>query len=337
MKANRVAVIGINLISASVALGLREQKEPIEIVGYDADRAIADLAKVRGVFDEVRRKPGPTCEGAYLVIVSERLPDIEETFLEISCHLEAGAVVTDTARLKAPVLRWAEKILPERVSFVGGHCILNPAVVGLGPPKGLGDASADLVKDALYCFTPSPKASSGAIETCSWLAHTIGAHPFFLDVDEHDGLQAGIEGLPDLLTIALLRATVDTPGWEEMRKFATHRFATATEAIEDAVKQHPSIYLNRENILRRLDALMEELMYLRSVLSEGDEEALAETAAKAADSRDRWMEERRRGTWSRQDAPGTQDVPGAAQQVGHMIFGNLVPRFGQTRGKSEEE
>lgn len=337
MKANRVAVIGINIISASVALGLREHKEPIEIVAYDADRAIADLAKARGVFDEVKRKAGPTCEGAYLVIVSERLADIEGTFSEISPHLEAGAIVTDTARLKAPVLRWAEQFLPEDVSFVGGHCILNPAVIGQGSPEGLGDASADLLKDALYCFTPSPLASRAAIETCSWLAHSIGAHPFFLGVDEHDGLQAGVEGLPDLLTIALVRATVDTPGWEEMRKFATYRFAAATEAIEDAVKQHPSVYLNRENIIRRLDTLMEELMYLRTVLAEADEEIFAETAAKAANSRDRWMKERRRGIWSDPDPAGTQDVPGAAQQVGHMLFGNLASRFDRTRGDSEEE
>jgi prephenate dehydrogenase len=337
MNSNRVAIIGINLISASIALGLQEYKEPVEVVGHDADRAIADLAKVRGIFDEVRRKPGPACEGASLVIVAEPLANIERTLAAISSHLEEGAVVTDTARLKVPVLHWAENLLPERVSFVGGHLILNPAVVGLRSLEGLDDAAAELLREALYCFTPSPNASSVSIEVSTWLAYAIGAHPFFMDVTEHDGLQAGVEGLPDLLTIALLRTTVDKPGWEEMRKFAGRRFAVATEAVEDISKRHPSLFLNRENVLQRLDALIEELVYLRDILRQADEAALEETSAAAAESRSRWMKERRQGIWAEEGVFDTRDVPGAAQQLGRMIFGPLASRFKEAPDKAEEK
>jgi prephenate dehydrogenase len=337
MNSNRVTIIGINLISASIALGLQAYDDPIEVVGYDADRATADLVNVRGIFDDVRRKPGLACEGASLVIVAEPLADVEEAFAAISPHLEEGAVVTDTARLKAPVLRWAENLLPERASFVGGHLILNPAVVGLRTLEGLEDASADLLKEALYCFTPSPQASSTSIEVATWLAYALGAHPFFIDVTEHDGLQAGVEGLPDLLTIALLRATVDKPGWEEMRKFAGRRFAVATEAVDDISKHHPSLFLNRENILQRLDALIEELVYLRDVLRGADEEALAETSTAAAEGRSRWMKERRQGMWVEKDTFDRRDVPNAAQQLGRMIFGNLASRFKAEPDESEEK
>jgi prephenate dehydrogenase len=269
--------------------------------------------------------------------VAEPLADIEEAFAAISPHLENGAVVTDTARLKTPVLRWAEHLLPGRVSFVGGHLIPNPAVVGLRSLEGLEDASADLLREALYCFSASPNASSAAIEVCTSLAYALGAHPFFIDVTEHDGLQAGVEGLPDLLTIALLRATVDTPGWEEMRKFAGRRFAVATEAVEDISERHPSLFLNRENILHRLDALVEELVYLRNVLHQADEEALAETSAAAAESRSRWMKERRQGMWTEQGAFDMRDVPSAAQQIGRMILGNLASRFKGAPDESEEK
>lgn len=337
MNSNRVAIIGVDLISASIALGLQAYKEPVEVFGYDADRAIADLAKVRGIFDEVRRKPGPACEDASLVIVAEPLADIERTFAAISPHLGEGAVVTDTARLKAPVLRWAENVLPERVSFVGGHPILNPAVVGLRSLEGLDDAGAELLREALYCFTPSPNASSAAIEVSTWLAYALGAHPFFMDVIEHDGLQAGVEGLPDLLTIALLRATADKPGWEEMRKFAGRRFAVATEAVEDISERRPSLFLNRENILQRLDALIEELVYLRDMLRQADEEALEETSVAAAESRSRWMRERQQGIWAEEGAFDTRDVPSAAQQLGRMIFGNLASRFKEPPDRSEEK
>ncbi len=347
---NRIAIIGIDLISASIAFALQKREESIELIGYDADRAVADLAKVRGAFDEVRRKPGPACEGAGLVIVAQPLADIRSTFAAISSHLEDGTVVTDTARLKAPVLRWAEELLPEHVSFVGGHLIPNPAIIGLKVLEGLDDASPDLLREALYCFTASSSASGEAVDVCSWLAYAVEASPFFIDMKEHDGLLAGIEGLPDLLTVALLRATVDTPGWEEMRKFAGRRFATATEAVDDIYTHHPSLFLNRENILHRLDALIEELVHLRRLLAQDDEDALEAALAEAAEGRSRWIKQRQKGMWTR-DALDTGSGPGAAgingipgvngipKQLGRMLFGDLASRLwrGDPRSRDESE
>lgn len=337
MSSSRIGIVGIDLISASIAFALQKREEDIELIGYDADPAIADLANVRGAFDDVRRKPGPACEGAELVIIAQPLANMERTFTAISSHLEDGAVVTDTARLKAPVMEWAENILPERVSFVGGHIIPNPAVVGLRALEGLDDAEGDLLKEALYCFTASPAVSSAAIDVCGWLAYAVGANPLFIDVKEHDGLLAGIEGLPDLLTVALLRATVDTPGWTEMRKFAGRRFAAATEAVDDISLDHPSLFLNRENIIHRLDALIEELARLRRLLAQSDEEALEEALVEAAEGRSRWMKQRRKGMWAREGAFETRDVPGVARQLGRMIFGDLASRLKRAPDEPREE
>ena len=336
MTSNRIAIIGIDLISASVGFALQEREESLTLVGYDRDPAIADLAKVRGAVDDVRRMPGPACEGADLVIVAEPLTEIESMFEAISPYLEEGTVVTDNARLKAPVGRWAADLLPDHISFVGGHLIPNPAVVGLRALEGLGDADPSLLREALYCFTASPDTSAAAIDVCSWLAYAVQANPFFMDVQEHDGLLAGVEALPDLLTVALLRATIDTPGWNEMRKFAGRRFATATEAVDDVHVRHPSLFLNRENILSRLDTLIEELVQLRRLLARGEEEALEETLASAAAGRSRWMKERRQGMWAER-VFDTRDVPSAAKQLGQMIFGNLASRLKRAPDKSENE
>lgn len=337
MSSNRIAIIGADVVSASIAFALQERQESLELVGYDADPAVADLANVRGVFDDIERKPGTACEGAELVIVAQPLATMESTLAAIAPHLAEGAVVTDTAPLKEPVLRWAANVLPEHASFVGGHLIPNPAVVGLQALEGLDDASADLLREALHCFTPASNTPSAAIDVCSWLADAVGANPFFIDVKEHDGLLAGVEGLPDLLTIALLRATVDTPGWEEMRKFAGRRFASATEAVDELTTRRPSLFLNRKNVLQRLDALIEELTHLRDVLKRGDGEALEQTVSEAAEGRSRWMKERRQGMWTERNTFDTRDVPSAARQMGRMIFGNLASRLKRAPDESSED
>jgi len=326
MDLKRVAIIGTNVISVSIAFGLKEQKDPPEIVGYDDNKIAADLSRARGAFDQVERKPGRACQDADLVIVAVPLFDVRETFAAIAPHLKPGCLVIDTAPLKRPVLDWAKELLPEHVSFVGGHIIPNPAIIGLAPLEELDISSAELLREALCCFTPAPGRSGAAIDACSELAHMLDARPFFIDVTEHDGMQAGVEELPDLLTIALLRATVDTPGWQEMRKFAGSRFAAATYAADDAHQRHAAVFLNRQNVLHRLDALLGELMRLRDLLGKGDSEALEEVFAIAAEGRARWIGEREQGMWVKEGTVSTEDLPSASEQIGQMLFGERLSK-----------
>ena len=335
MDFKRITIIGANYISLSIALRLKTQKEPPEIIGYDAKRVTADLARAQGAFDRVKRKPGPACQDADLVIVAVPLTAIRETFTAIAPHLNPGTLVTDIARLKAPVMRWAEELLPKNAVFVGGRPILNPAVVGLEPIEGLDKASDDLLEEALYCFTTPPGVSDAVIIALDNLAQTLGAHPFFIDVTEHDGLQAGVEGLPDLLSVALLRTTVDTPGWREMRKFAGHRFATVTAAA--AHERHTAVLLNRENILRRLNVLLAELVHLRDLLSKGDAQLLEETFTGAAEGRERWIGERERGMWAKERSIRSNQIPTLGTQVRQMFLGEGLGRRREETDRSQKK
>jgi prephenate dehydrogenase len=337
MDINRVAIIGVDCISVSVALGLKAQKEPPEIIGSDADRTVADFGRSKGAFDQVAREPGQACQGADLVIVAVPLSVIRETFAAIAPHLETGCLVTDTARLKAPVMRWAEELLPEYVFFVGGHPIPNPAIAGSESLEDLEAASADLLREALYCFTTSSRTSGAVIDAFAGLARALETQPFFIDVTEHDGMQAGVEGLPDLLAIALLRATVDTPGWQEMRKFAGYRFAGATAAAADAHERCTALFLNRENVLLRLNALLSELVRLRDLLTQDDAGSLEETFVATADGRARWLEEREQGMWIRERVVNTEDIPSAGENIRRIFFGDMVTRREKRADHSRKE
>jgi prephenate dehydrogenase len=330
MNIKHVAIIGTNPISVAIALALKAHKDAPEIVGYDAETLAADLARARGAYDRTERKLDRVCRDADLLFVTVPLSDVRETFAAIAPHLKPGALVIDTTRLKAPVMAWAEELLPENVLFVGGHLVLNPAVVGLESLEELDEANADLLREALYCFVTPPGVADVVINACAGLAEVLGVNPLFMDVTEHDGLQAGVEGLSDVVAVALLRATVDTPGWEEMRKFAARRFAVSTEAADDAPDRHFAVFLNRENILRRLDVLLHELLYLRDLLSQDREEMLKETFVAAAEGREQWIAERDRGMWIEEQTGSSVQIPGAGRQIRQMFLGNM-------RGRREED
>jgi prephenate dehydrogenase len=326
MDIRQVAVIGVDCISTSIALALKAQKEPPEIVGYDADAVAADLARAQGALDRVTRKPDRACRDAELIIVAVPVSAVRDTFAAIAPHLRPGCLVTDTAHLKGPVIRWAEELLPDNVFFAGGHIIPNPAIVGFDPLEGLEAASADLLKEALYCFVTPGGTSSSVIDALSALAEALGAHHYFIDAVEHDGLQAGVEGLPDLLALALLRTTIDAPGWQEMRKFAGHRFAVATHDAADAYERSAALFLNREHVVRRLNLLLRELIYLRDLLSQEDTESVEQALIDAAEGRDRWIAEREQGMWVNRENLRGAPISTAGQQIGQMIFGERLSR-----------
>lgn len=337
MDFKQVAIIGVDYISVSIALGLKAQKKPPKIIGHDADTAAANFARSKGVLDRVERRIGRVCQSADLVIVAVPLSAVRETFAAIAPHLQPGCFVTDTARLKAPVMRWAEELLPENVFFVGGHPIPNPAIVGFDPLEALEVASADLLKGALYCFILPTGIPGTVVDVFTGLARALEAYPFFIDVTEHDGLQAGVEDLSDLLAVALLRATVDTPGWQEMRKFAGRRFATATKAAADAHERHATVFLNRENVLLRLDVLLSELVRLRDRLAQDDAESLEEAFAAAAEGRAHWIEEREQGLWSKERAINTDHIATSRERLSQMIVGGMITRMSKGQDRSRRE
>jgi len=339
MNFNRVAIVGADCISVSIALGLRAQNAASTIAGYLIDQAAEDVTRVKGAFDQVSRRIDRVVRGADLVIVSVPLYAVRDVFHEIAPHLQPGCLVTDTARLKEPVMRWAGKLLPEKVAFVGGHPVPNPAIVGLSPLDDLREARADLLKQALYCFTPPPATSDAVIGAFAGLAEALEAQPFFIGVTEHDGLQAGIEELPNLLSFALLLATVDAPGWQEMRKFAGYSFATMTEATVNVHERHAAIFFNRENVLLHLNGLLSELVRLRNLLAEGDEEAIEKILLTAAQGRATWIEERRKGIWAAEGRNVKADqIPTPGERVGRMFVGeHLLNRLREGPDHSRRE
>ena len=102
-----------------------------------------------------------------MVILSLPVVAIRDTMQAIAPYLQPGALVTDTASLKTPVLRWAEEILPESAHFVGGDPVISAASAGAE------EASADLLKNALYCLCPSPRAAPDAVRLASGLVERL--------------------------------------------------------------------------------------------------------------------------------------------------------------------
>ncbi|NIO72551.1 MAG: prephenate dehydrogenase/arogenate dehydrogenase family protein [Anaerolineae bacterium] len=295
MSKPRITIVGLGLIGGSIGLALRQAGNDYEVVGHDREHAVAGQARKLGAVSKTEWNLISACEGADLIIIATPVVAIKETLTAIAPYLKPGCLVTDTGSIKGPVVAWAKGILPDTVNFVGG----NPIISQEGSlPTGIEGARADLFQGGLYCLTPLPEAAPQAVQLATDLVHLLGAKPFFLDAAEHDGLVAGVDHLPFVLSAALLGTTVQSPAWREMRKLAGDAFQSVTRfSSGDAATYRDACLTNGENIVRWIDACLARLEELREVIAAQEAEKLEKTFEEAMSVRDRWLRDKADGRW----------------------------------------
>ena len=320
MSKPRIAIVGLGFIGGSIGLALHQAEAEFEIVGHDRERSAANQARKIGAVDKTDWNLVSACEEADLIIIAIPSGGIKDTLAAIGPYLKPGCLITDTASIKAPVIEWAEEILPKEVNFVGG----DPIVGDVGTEGGIDAARADLFSGAIYCLTPSVGAVPDAVRLASDFAYLLGAKPYFLDPLEHDGLIAGVDHLPFVLSAALMGVTTESPSWREMRKLAGGAFENATRFISaDPSTYRDACLVNSQNIVRWIDACSEKLGELKETILTADAEELERVFEEAMMARQKWLSAREAGDWEKQSS----EIPSMGSFMGQLFgLGRLGKR-----------
>jgi prephenate dehydrogenase len=318
---NRVAILGTGLIGSSIGLALKAARPQTQIVGYDASGD--NLRRAQGLKAIDRRASlRDALADADLVIVSIPVASMKALFEEMAALLPVHALVMDTGSSKASVLQWASDLLPNGVRFVGGHPMAGKTETG---PDA---ADAKLFQGAVWCLAPLPSTPRAAIDDAVRLVESLGAAPYFLDPDEHDGLVASVSHLPYLMSVALIGHLGREKSWRETASVAAGGFAYATHLTDSDPQMFADIMrTNRDNIARRLDLYISELESLRDAIA-SDSPALKETFVRAQTLHQDWLAGRAQG----QASEGENPLPTTRS----MLTGSLFGRFGREKEKEKE-
>ncbi|MGE5602220.1 MAG: prephenate dehydrogenase [Nitrososphaerales archaeon] len=323
-----VAIVGLGLIGASAGLALRNYQDKVSVIGHDANPDLAAKAKKAGAVDRTEWNLISAVSSADRVILALPLSEIRGTLDAIKEDLRPGCIVVDTADVKAPVMQWAAELLPQEVHFVGGHPIVLSETL---EPEG---ARPDLFNGKLFCLTPGLSTEGTAVQLAADVAEALGAKPFFLDADEHDGLVAGVEQLPALLAAALLSVTSNSPGWNDMRKLAGNQFFASTSMTSQSGKEALAGPLgNRANTIYWIDAMLAELTSYRDQLARGEADNLAARFDEGIAAGRSWLNATYSGNWD-VDPSAAAEMPTAASTMRDMLFGRRNP---QGRAKQGEQ
>ncbi|HLZ09662.1 MAG TPA: prephenate dehydrogenase/arogenate dehydrogenase family protein [Chloroflexota bacterium] len=311
----RVTILGTGFVGTSLGLALKAHRPDLEIVGHDREYARAGEAKKMGAIDRADWNIPSALEGAGLVIIATPLAALERLLGQIGEFLQPGCVVTDTASLKEPVLRWADLHLRGRANYVSG----NPIV---GNVAGDRRPSATIFADRTYCIVPSVHASDDAVEQVTRLTVAIGAKPLFLDAAEHDGFVATVDQLPGLLASLLMSFASNGPAWRDGQRLAGPVFGAATSmALDDPADRQVALLANREALVRSIQLLQVELGEVARLVESGSVAPLQKLLDEARDHRAAWQP----GVGPVMEDPAT-DMPRARDQLSTWFLGGLRGR-----------
>ncbi len=267
----RVALIGLGLIAASMALAMRRAGLAGHIAGTARTAETRAAAQELGLCDSVVETAAEAVAGADLVVLAVPVGAMAALAEEIAPHLAPGATVTDVGSVKQAVIAAVGPHIPPGVQFVPGHPIAGTEQSG--PRAGF----AELFRNRWCILTPLPDTEASAVSRLRALWEGMGATVDEMDAAHHDLVLAVTSHAPHLIAYTMvgvaddLRRVTDS----EIIKYSAAGFRDFTRiAASDPTMWRDVFLTNRDATLEILGRFTEELFALQRAIRTGDGEML---------------------------------------------------------------
>ena len=256
---NRVAIIGLGLMGASLGLALKKGKIAKTVVGFARRPATRKMALKRKVADIVCGRIEDAVKCADLAVICAPVGIIPGLAKQCLQFAPDNAVLTDVGSAKVGIVSEIEKTrgkTGKNVNFVGSHPIAG------SEQHGLEAARADLYRGSVVALTPTPRTSKNALRVASKFWRALGAQVVVIPPREHDRIIARTSHLPHIIA-ALLAACVGRDHSGRYVKLCGSGFRDTTRVAEGDPELWRDILENNACFLRKeLESFEKELRHL---------------------------------------------------------------------------
>ena len=265
---SKVAIIGIGLIGASIALAARHHKSESRIALYDRDEAVRKTAQDLNIGDEICADSAACVADADLVILAVPVGAMKAVMNEIKDHLKQGTIITDTGSTKRSVIRDIVPLIPNTCHLVAGHPLAGTEFSG--PEAGFPS-----LFDGRYWLIIPGEAPQEKVSQLEQFLSALGAMTEQMGADYHDRILALTSHLPHLIAYTIVGTATDLEQdlKNDVIRFSASGFRDFTRiAASDPVMWRDVFINNDEAILEMLQRFNEDLSYLQRAIrwKEGD-------------------------------------------------------------------
>ena len=266
---DRVAILGVGLIGASIALAARAAGAAEAIALYDIDagvRARARALRLGEVFDDAQQ----AAAGAALVILAVPVGAMGPAMAAAAPALKPGAIVTDVGSVKRAAASAIAAHLPAHALLVPGHPIAGTE--RSGPDAGF----AALFRGRWHILTPLADARPAygeAVDRLEAFWRALGAEVERMDAERHDIVLAVTSHLPHLIAfnIVAMAEDLESVTESEVVKFSASGFRDFTRIAASDPTMWRDVFLNnRDAVLEVLGRFSEDLSALQRAIRWGD-------------------------------------------------------------------
>jgi len=267
----KMTIIGVGLLGASLAKACKERDLVEEVAGYGRNRENLEKARALKIIDHCPADLAEAVKDADLIVLCTPVTTIIPLIQNMISEIRSGTLITDVGSVKEPIVKEAEKLVPEGVYFVGSHPIAG------GENSGLEASTADLYQNAKCIVTPTGKTNNKALEKISALWQAVGMQVINLSAEEHDFVFGAVSHLPHIVVYALMNTlgALRTRDDREVTAFSGAGLKDITRiASSDPVMWRDICLSNRNHSLDLIDQFQNKLDAIRSTIEKGDGQAL---------------------------------------------------------------
>lgn len=267
-----LAVIGLGLIGGSLVRAVKDAGLPWQVIGVARREETRREALEAGAVDVAQASALEAVAEADVVVFALPVLTVPSLLAELAPVLRPGTIVTDVGSTKASLTRQADDLLPDGVSFVGGHPIAGTE------DSGFSASFPDLFRGARCILTPGRTSTPEAIDTVRGLWEGVGSLVESMDPRVHDRILAVISHLPHVVAYALVNSAAafdrELPG---LLGYTGGGFRDFTRiAASHSVMWRDICLDNRDALLEALDGFIAETSRMRDLIATDDAPGLEE-------------------------------------------------------------
>ncbi len=259
---DRVAIVGVGLLGASLGLALKARGLAKQVVGVGRRKVSLDTALELGAIDATAPTAAEAAAGADLLVVATPAALVTAILDEVRSVGNPRLVVTDVASTKAAICRHAATTWTAPRRFVGSH----PMAGGekFGPEHG----RPDLYEGTVCLVEESAGLDADARAVVCRLWESVGARVVSVRPEEHDPILARTSHLPHVVASAVAALAAES-GASQL--FVGNGFRDLTRIADSRPEVWRDICLtNRTALLQSLAGLDARLHELAAILVAGD-------------------------------------------------------------------
>lgn len=270
---DKVVIIGVGQIGASVGMNLVAKKLAKEVVGVGRSSGnLREATRRRAIQRAGDIRELSLLQSNDLIVLAAPVRAIRELLKK----MPKGPLIVDVGSTKAAIVAEASR---RRLRFVGCHPIAGTEIPGA---RG---ADKNLFRGKVCLITPSRGVASGDVAVVRRLWTRLGAKVIAMPAPQHDRLLAVFSHLPHVLAYSLM-AFADSASVPRSLFAGLGSFRSATRVAASSAEMWRDILLeNQAAVLSAIDGWSKSLAVLKRLISEGDAAGLLRFLSKARKKR----------------------------------------------------